>query len=977
MGGDREFFSNQRNGFTLFQGAKEQIAPGETLLCKGSYRIPRNGIYALEFIGAACPVLELTCNGIAYQGMKSPLLHDEIPYMELTLPCGTVELNISLHNTGSTPVSGKILFRLLDDYGDILCAEEVHPFPATEDRTDPLRQAPDISDFTPGAGEAFKSVGRFGFTKGDGLLDCSMASFGVITRPFISGDPRYKKNLIWNFSLLPEGEKSTFSLNKAYAVPENESVTNDWAQVRWERKCANGKFLAYEYSLLTPAILMETDMTSIRISGLKKLGFFRKTALPLADGIHLRSTLDGREDCCYDREKDGPLTKNCVLFALNGQFPEVPLCFILRESPRRITAGRDLAGEADSLIFEFDTPVQWMMTQFPCGIQLYEEGEMTQEKILEIYTHALRQAQYALARPMACRDYYKADARQVEVIQKFSYRYFRDSFGTQPKVFAPLPPVLTLAADRIKEIVLPQKELLCGNFPTKYGFLKGVENSTWVSYILPVPDTRRDLTISACEKERLKELLEKDFDEFLHFHLDAPEVGNPGNYSFVFQYSFVLMVFHLLPEEKRKRLMEVIKEGLKKVCNPDAFYTGPGGKRCYSWYNRREPLSGLTFYMTYLHVSGINRFADCEKETIENTDTLMIETDWGNAMSLYGTFLGAMFTDSWDLIEKNWPVFRHAFDYYLHIMDWACMCASYCENGISWSDGTNYGGYLGFLNMAELLGKEEDLALGRYAFAKMFAMRCALFHAAQDYYSPLMKVPPWYCAKFFHEETDASRAFLSYPSKLIHHNFRSESLYNITTEGHYLEVLKAYTDFMKENVNTVLENFEQSFRTPPWGERPAEMEDVYHSNPNGLQGWQEVYSYFVLQILLKKESVPSLKEKIELAMKNKRLAREFLGHVQWSKRRVPGAWTYSYLLTLLYGWEEDHLTIWKDLTLQEAAYPELVIEVTGQNPMLEIRRKGKGKILLNGKELTPHETQIPGLIRLYPPESGTIRFEGE
>jgi hypothetical protein len=353
MGGDREFFSNQRNGFTLFQGAKEQIAPGETLLCKGSYRIPRNGIYALEFIGAACPVLEISCNGKKYQEMKSPLLHDEIPYMELELTCGSIELELTLHNTGSTPVSGRIRFRLLDDYGDILCAEEVHPFPATEDRTDPLRQAPDISDFTPGAGDAFQSVGRFGFTKGDGLLDCSMASFGVITRPFISGDPRYKKNLIWNFSLLPEGEKSTFSLNKSYAVPENETITNDWAQVRWERKCANGKFLAYEYSLLTPAILMETDMTSIRISGLKKLGFFRKTALPLADGIHLRSTLDGREDCCYDREKDGLLTKNCILFALNGQFPEVPLCFILRESPRRITAGRDLAGEADSLIFEF------------------------------------------------------------------------------------------------------------------------------------------------------------------------------------------------------------------------------------------------------------------------------------------------------------------------------------------------------------------------------------------------------------------------------------------------------------------------------------------------------------------------------------------------------------------------------------------------------------------------------------------------
>ena len=67
-------------------------------------------------------------------------------------------------------------------------------------------------------------------------------------------------------------------------------------------------------------------------------------------------------------------------------------------------------------------------------------------------------------------------------------------------------------------------------------------------------------------------------------------------------------------------------------------------------------------------------------------------------------------------------------------MDWACLCASYCENGVSWSDGTNYGGYLGFLNMAEMLGLEDDLALGRYAFSKMFAMRAGLFHASQYYY---------------------------------------------------------------------------------------------------------------------------------------------------------------------------------------------------------------------------------------------------
>ncbi|MBO5725377.1 MAG: hypothetical protein J6S58_11165, partial [Lentisphaeria bacterium] len=435
MGMDREYFSDHRSAFTFFKGAAEQIAPGATLTCYGTYRIPRHGIYTLEFTGAAIPVLELECNGITYDGTQPFYLHDNIPSMELELLPGEQNLTLHLHNTGNNPVPGMIRFRLLSDSGELLFQEEVHPFTTPAYSSATLREEPDLSSYTPGAGEAFKSVGRFGFTKGDGLLDCSMVSFGVITRPFISGDPRYKRNFIWNFSLLPEGEKTSGALQNAYHVPENESVTNDWSGVRWERKCANGKFLAFEYSLLTPAILMESDMSSFQITGLKKLGFPREMVLSLADGIHLRSTLGGNDACCYDREKDGLLTRNCIMFASGGQFPEVALCFILRESPGRITIKNDLSGEPDGLLFEFDTPLQWMMMQFPCGIQLYEEAP-DHGKLLELYNTALRQAQYALARPTACKEYYKADARKVEIIQKYSYRHFSDTFGTQEILFA-------------------------------------------------------------------------------------------------------------------------------------------------------------------------------------------------------------------------------------------------------------------------------------------------------------------------------------------------------------------------------------------------------------------------------------------------------------------------------------------------------------------------------------------------------------
>ncbi|MBO4303270.1 MAG: hypothetical protein J6A21_01655 [Lentisphaeria bacterium] len=965
MGGDREFFTDRTSGFTVWRGEKELIGAGESSRCSERVSVPASGRYFLEF---QCSYsLEVTFGSFTYEQGNTPMLHDEIREIPVLLKKGVQKLEVLLANKGSGEISGEFSARILDEEGNILYPERVIPLPPTAEEG-PLRKAPDLSSYTPGVGK-IGSFGRFGFSKGDGVLDWSMPSWGLISRPFVSGNPRYHKNLLWHFSLLPDGEETSGSLLNAYHVPENETIRNDWSGVRWTRRLKNGKTLTFDYSVLTPSLLLETDLPYVKVSLLKGISPWKKITLPLAGGLHTRRVDRDGSTLCYDKASDGPLSANFVLFSAQGVFPEVPVEFVLKRSPERIRLEYDPAGRLEAFRFEFDGSVDWMMMLFPFGIELFQPLELSEEKMEEWAPLCRKYAQRALSRPVSCTDYYKADAEKVRIMQVFSFREFRDEWNTVPLHFAPLPPPLSLAEGHVKEIVL-DPDCVREKFPTKYGFLYGVENSSCSSYTLPVPDTRRDLAFSGERYEELRKKLESDFDAFMSFHLDAPEVGNPGNYSFVFQYSFVLMVFHLLHPDKRKRLEATIRDGLKKVCDVDYAYVGPGGRRCYSWYNRKEPFSKLDFNMTYLHVGGINRFRECSKETIENTDILMVETDWGNGMSLYGSWFGALFTDSWDLIRENWQVFRHAFDYYLHAMDWACMCASYCENGISWSDGTNYGGYLGFLNMAEMLEKEEDLALGRYAFAKMFAMRAGLFHASQYYYCKFLGVDKWYCAKFFHEETDASRAFLSYPAKL-YGNCRSDTLYNITTEGHYKEALDAYCHYMNEEMLRLLDAFLHSRTPAPWEERPAGAEDVYHT-VNGVVGWQEVYSYFMCCIRLGLMGREELEEKIETAMKNKRLAREFLGHVQWSKRRVPAYWTYAYLLSTLYGREQLRLTCWKDLEIGKAVYPELEIKVKAPGAFLEFRsEKAVPEVTLDGESLEPKEIRS-GLWRVFPEKDGKI-----
>ena len=863
--------------------------------------------------------------------------------------------------------------RGMDEADNIVSPERVLPFPEIQ-KVEMAQDGPDLSSYTAGAGQAFRSFGRFGFTKGDGLLDCSMPSFGIVARPYISGIPLYHKKTIWQFSILPDGEETSGSLRKTYHVPENETIINDWCGVRWTRRLKNGGKITFDYSILTPVLLIETDLDHVDISSLEGISAWKKITLPLTDGLHIRHMENSKKDLCYDQAADGPLSRNFVLFTTQDVFPEVPLELILKRSPERIRVKRDAQGKIRGFRIEFTGSADYVMVVFPCGIELFKPHEVTEEKIAEWSSLCQKHARRALARPVACADHYKADREKVEIVQKFSYRYFEDEWKTPYRLFAPLPPPLSLAEGNVREIQLDPR-CVREKFPTKYGYLYGVEDSSFSAYTLPVPDTRRNLAFSAEKRDELRQKLESDFDAFMSYHLDAPEVGNPGNYSFVFQYSFVLMVFHLLSAEKREKLNAAIRSGLKKVCNPSYCYIGPGGRKCYSWYNRKEPFSGLNFNMTYLHVGGISRFKECSKETIENTDTLMIETDWGNAMSLYGAYFGALFTDSWDLIAENWAVFRHAFDYYLHAMDWACLCASYCENGVSWSDGANYGGYLGFVNMAEMLGKEEDLALGRYAFGKMFAMRAGLFHAAQHYFWKYLDAKPWRCAKFFHEETDATRAFLSCPAKKIHNGCRAETLYNITTEGHYQEAFEAYEKFMDKELRKVLETFRYSNEKAPWEERPAGAEDMYHTPDSGVAGWQEVYTWFMFCIQLGSMSREDLEEKIILALKNRRIAREFLGHVQWSKRRVPAYWTYTYLLSTLYGKDQAKLTFWRDLKIGKAAYPELEITLKGKNPFLEFRSSRTPVLTLNGKTLEIHP-EGNDLYRIFPEESGVIKFSG-
>ena len=965
-------FCDKEHNFSRWEGGKDKLAPGESTTYTTKVYVEEEGEYSLEIF---CDNrLTFHCDKLKETSGYKLMLHGMSRDFPIQLAKGENILTVTLKNEDKEEYDASFRGRILDETGDVIGGEMDFPLPALA-VADHLPAEEDVAGWTPGAGAGWKSAGRFGLCKGDGILDCSVAGFGIITRPYISGFPKFKKNLIWNFSILPPGEVTSGNLTQAYEVPENEKVTVDWAGgVLWERKCNNGKDFKIHYSVLTPGVLAETNDTSFQLSGLAQIGGYKKITLPLASGAVTRSASNG---VFYDRAKDGDLAQNWILLTENGQYPEVPLEIVLKSSPEKILQGPlNSKGKADKISFEYAGEVGHFIVVFPYGIELFQPYDLDYKWYEKTIPLAAARGQYAITRIESCREYFKADAKKVEIKQVFSCKVWEDAFGTPAKYFAPLPPPLSLCKDQVKEIQ-PEgtvSDWARAPFPTKYGFLQGVDGAVSSSYTLPLPETRHNFPFARKKAEEFQAMLGKDFDEFMHFHLDAPLVGNPGNYSFVFQYSFALLVFPYLKDRERRWLEETIKSGLDKVCDPDYMYIGPGGRNCLSWYKRTEPFSKVNYYSTYLHVSGIFRYENCTREIVENSPLPMVEVDWGNAMSLYGSYLGAMFTNSWDKINNAWEVFQKAFDYYLVMMDWACLSTGYCENAVSWGDGTNYGGYLGFLNMAEMTGHEEDLAKARYAFAKFFALRAGEFYSTQNYFHKYMGVDPYYTVKFFHEENDARRSHLNYPSHILYNNYRSQSFYNMTTEGHYQETFHAYRDFMKDELEKVIRAQEDSCPVKIWDPRPEGYEDIYHTHADVL-GWQEVFTYFMYNILLKRRPEEELEREIELAAKNERLAREFLGHVEWSKRRVPREWAHVSLLSALYGRNQVKLTSWKSLRITTAAYPEVEVELLGEEAYLEFRLpEGKNMIVtLNGVEL-PQEKGEYDLRKVKIAESGTILF---
>ncbi len=799
-----------------------------------------------------------------------------------------------------------------------------------------------------GVGDGQVSLGRFGYTKGDGLLDCAMTTLGDINRLYLFGHPMYKKTTRWQYSLLPKDidpeKKYHGSFPPAQTGYEDDDVSisylgSSWKTVFQRPGAADVKF-ACQYSIASAGILIETDDRRLSLSDLQFTGNYTSVMLPLEKGLTVRSI--AATDTIYDAAADGPLKENWFLIFGCSAFPDIPIQIVMTRKPEKITAGRTTGTLLSGIDIETGDEFVAGFAVSPFGIESFLPEETMNEAFYETaYERCNFWSRAVLAFPVDMDEYYKVDSdnETVKIIQKYQYRFVHDEWGTEPLKTAPLPPVLDFCSG-IDGFVLDENSVDF-KFPTKFGYLKGVVNSDTACYELPFIPERRRINFRPADSSEIENELTEDLREswdFMEQFANDEFPLSPYCASYLERYRFLRSMLNYLKEPFRSDLLEKLRVNLPLALDPDRAFKLLVGvshrelstseadtetvlrlfksdrvckKTFYNWYDRVEPITGNSYKLTYVNCGVAARQKDGSREIVEKLleKEPMVEVDWGTGLSLSAISLSALAVGDWESVRKHWDTIRDGFKYYHLYQDWACMGAGYAENGGTWIEGANYNGFIGFCRMAEELKEYEDLNLGRYLGAKQGAYRLALFRSSQSFFPKYFRRSSWYLTKFMHDEARPAGAFQNAPDPGPDgEDFRLGGFFNLSTEGAYPEV---YSLFLKH----IPEEFMAA-----WKVYRENVEAVLDLNLWSDFAIVECHAGYLVTLALNGISPSEMGQEIAFADKIGIMLRKWFG-LHYPVRRLPENCYQSYLKSIITAKEFPvWLEHWSGMEFPSAVY---------------------------------------------------------
>lgn len=737
--------------------------------------------------------------------------------------------------------------------------------------------------------------GRFGFAKGDGLLDCAMSRFGKVDKMFLCGHPRYLKPFAWAYSLLQEEEEKE---------ARDEIIVNAMS-VRWKRKSTT-----FTYSIASPGIITETASDSLRISKLEYAGNYQYV-------------LTAGEAFALD-EFSGVMPENWLLFFGSTEFPDIPLLVVLDRNPRKIEFTRLPTGQLSAITFH---GCSRMVTATPFGFEALDPKHPGDKTFLEDAVRRSRLWSRAfLAFPVGCREFFKNDhsSQKVRIIQEFEYRLLSDEWKTSPLKLAPLPPALTLCGQPLPEG--------CSdfNFPTKYGKFLGFAGDS-SAYTVSMMRTERKYPLRN-EKTRISELLGEDLDEYFSFEARFPDdiqsYAYPG--AILESYAYACSMINFMPEEKREIVRNELRRRMQMACDPERKYTllltdhgllsktKPGKEDVYGYYmsdslgkltmfnlyERREPFTKRDYYLCYFNVSMMlsGEVKNGSREEVVSYPNPFVENDWGIGITFYLLYTSALATGDFSAIENYWHVIRKIFSYFEIYHDWACMGAGYAEKARTWIEGANFGAFTSFINMARAVGDTESGESAVYLASKMLALCEARFLSA-SYFARQYGVDAWYGNRTFQEEYSPCHNFQYVPKDLDRDRVMPCGVSMLTTDAIYPELFESFRETVPEAHRDMMNRYRKALR-------------------NGLDSRNDVeFSYLLVNDALdERVPVSEILENITLAEQTGRFLQA------WHDiHRFENALPKNYLKAQIHAWLEMRkqslwLESWLGLCVRDAVW---------------------------------------------------------
>ena len=919
---------------------------------------------------------DLASVGIPYFiGEKSGRVALEIPlkeHNEITLDgCGDAE---ALHKFLQVSITKPLpAVETLPPY------RKIRAFPKEENQPAKCKGY-DLTGFREGIG-CNPSPGRFGFAKGDGMLDGAMMTLGTVCKIFMNGHPQYDKPFIWHYSTFPKDMPHHGSRSPAFTGIENDTVQINHLCVKWETEYKNTAY-SCTYSLGSPGIITESADGMIRLSDLEYAGNYQYAMFENEAGqceiISLRSLHELKTGANF-----------LMLFGCT-EFPDIPLFLVFQKRPQAIDLEfHPKSGRLSSIVF---TNCPLLITATPFGLEsfapLSPEDEFFIERAMQVcrfWSRAL------LAYPVQCREFYKNDQtqRKTVIVQQFTYRYIQDDWGTKPLELAPLPPAATLCGTLESSCMEDFK------FPSLFGHLKGAFGKC-SSYTLPWMPAERKFPLHDPSDRQSKKLLDQGIKKYLSFlsSFSFPMVAYPYAGALLEPYAFASTLLPLLDNTDQETIRAALRKSLERACDPETvcdypvidfsfmMKENPEDEQLFSIYNdpemkhrkmrlwniRREPFTGQEYHICYLNVyyffDGLLKTGSPEE--IRNLNIPLIENDWGLGLTMYYIYLAAEACGDRSVIGRNWDLLKNGFRFFELMHDWACMGSGYSENGITWVEGANYGAFTAFQHLAEMADDPETVERARYLAAKQFALRLAIFHSSQQYYHSFFGVEPWYISGALRECAQISGQYLCVPDDLTKERFRPDCIYKMTTEGLYPELLAGIYETcpdewrkIRKKLGIMLKTF--SKETP--------------------HGWCDVQSaaFYLMSLALDPTCSPKTFEEELDQIKSKDLLMNRWRGIHIFSRRLPE----NFLEVQLRLWskmkeQKIWLESWMDLYVLSAEWirnqAEIKFRITGKHALLRFGFKEKPcRIMLNCSAVLPHYYGSQGEILLD--QDGDLIFE--